>query len=145
LAKPKSKRKATPKAAKKATRSADADLAFALEELEAAHSELARIASDENVARRELEAKGSAATTTEERLRHELDALHVDLRTALADLEIARAQAARERDQAQKLAHELAESREYERLATHAGDRAREESAALKAELEKLRAPKEHN
>lgn len=143
------KRAATKRPAKRATarRSAtDEDLAIALEELEAAHTELARIASGENTAKRELEANVSAAVSTEERLRREMEAMRVDLRTALADLEIERAATARERERVLQLQHDLAEARESERLAAHASDRAREQTEALKAELEKLRATaKEQN
>ena len=119
----------------------DEDLAIALEELEEAHTELARIALDENTAKRQLESKVSAAVSTEERLRREMEEIRVDLRTALADLEIERAATARERERVLQLQHDLAEARESERLAAHASDRAREQTEALKAELEKLRAP----
>jgi hypothetical protein len=119
----------------------DEDLAIALEELEEAHAELARIASGENTAKRELESKVSAAVSTEERLRREMEEIRVDLRTALADLEIERAATARERERVLQLQRDLAEARESERLASHASDRAREQTEALKAELEKLRAP----
>ena len=60
------------------------------EELQAALGELARIASDENSARRDLEAQISAARSREDALRRELEAVRMDLRVALADLEIAR-------------------------------------------------------
>ncbi len=60
------------------------------EELQAALGELARIASDENSARRDLEAQVSAARSREDALRRELEAVRMDLRVALADLEITR-------------------------------------------------------
>ncbi|MFI5290031.1 MAG: hypothetical protein ACHQ17_10300, partial [Polyangia bacterium] len=102
------------------------------EELAEARAELARIASGENSARRDLEARVSAASSLEERLRAEQEALRVDLRTALADLEIARADLNRAVERAQAALRETADARESERLATHASDAAREQLATVR-------------
>jgi chromosome segregation ATPase len=109
------------------------------EELAEARAELARIASGENSARRDLEARVSAASSLEERLRAEQEALRVDLRTALADLEIARADLNRAVERAQAALRETADARESERLATHASDAAREQLATVRAQLERTR------
>ena len=66
-------------------RVSDDELASLREELSAARAELARIASEESHARHELEKRVSSAASLEERLRAELEAVRLDLRTALAD------------------------------------------------------------
>jgi hypothetical protein len=108
-----------------------AELALLREELEAARRELARIGSVENHARRDLEAQALAQDSVEQRLRAELDAVKLDLRTALAELEIARAAEARAVERAVRLGRELEEARASERRAQHALDVARDQLVDL--------------
>ena len=110
-----------------------------IEELAAARTELKRVAQEENDVRRELEASLSNERNGGDRLRAELDAVRLDLKTALADLEIARAEAQREGTRAQTLARELSGALEGQRLAEHAANSTREELFALRRELERLR------
>jgi hypothetical protein len=110
-----------------------------IEELGAARQELRRIASEENQIRRELEAALSNERNATERMRQELEAVRLDLKTALADLEISRNEAQREGTRAQTLTRELAASRETQRLAEHAANTTREELFELRRELERLR------
>ena len=131
-------RKVAPKRSRASSTSADA-IATLREELDEARAELARVASDENVARRDLEARVSSAHSVELRLRQELEALHVDLRTALADLEIVRADRMRAEHKIEAAARDSADARESERLATHASDHARDQMLELRDELDKLR------
>jgi chromosome segregation ATPase len=109
------------------------------EELAEARAQLARIASEENSARRDLETQVSIARSVEERLTRELEALRVDLRTALADLEIARADHQRAETKLLDALRTLAEVRESERLATHASADARERLVDLGREIDRLR------
>jgi hypothetical protein len=110
-----------------------------IEELAAARNELKRVAHEENAVRRELEASLSNERNAGDRLRAELEAVRLDLKTALADLEIARAEAQRESTRSQVLARELAASLEGQRLAEHAATGTREELFELRRELERLR------
>ncbi len=135
--KPKAKPKAKPRA-KPAARASE-ELTTLREELDEARAELARIASGENTARRDLESRSSSARSFEERLRLELEAMRVDLRTALADGEITRADQARAEHKLQLTLAELDGSRESERLATHASTNARERLHDIRAENETLR------
>src|SRR4051812_38934039 len=109
------------------------------EELQEARAELARIAGEENHARRDLEAQVSAARTVEERLHNELEAMRMDLRTALADLEISRADQVRVEGKLLDMMRELQSVRESERLATHASADIRDRLLDLERELEELR------
>jgi DNA repair exonuclease SbcCD ATPase subunit len=124
--------KAKPAAARRAQATpSTAELALLREELEAARRELARIGSVENHARRDLEAQALAQDSVEQRLRAELDAVKLDLRTALAELEIARAAEARAVERAMRLGKELEEARASERRAQHALDVARDQLVDL--------------
>jgi len=111
------------------------------EELQEARAELVRIAGEENHARRDLESQVSAARTVEERLRNELEAMRMDLRTALADLEIARADHARAEGKLLDTLRELQGVRESERLAAHSSADIRDRLLDLERELEALRKP----
>ncbi len=122
----------------KSARAAAEDFAGLLEELEAARGELARIATDENHWRRDLDARISAQSAAEERLRGELEAVRVDLRTALAELEIARANEKRAEQRFITATRELAEAREGERRAEHASDAAQEELHQLRNQVQSL-------
>jgi chromosome segregation ATPase len=115
------------------------DLTTVREELAEARAELARIASGENTARRDLEARVSAASSVEERLRAELEEMRMDLRTALAELEITRADQERAESRLGALVTELDGLRESERLATHASTDAGERLRDLRGENETLR------
>jgi len=108
-----------------------AELALVREELEAARRELARIGSVENHARRDLESQALAQDSVEERLRAELEAVKLDLRTALAELEITRAAEARAVERAHRLTEELDEARASERRAQLALDSARDQLVEL--------------
>ena len=109
------------------------------EELAEARAELARIANVENVARRDLETQSSLGRTVEERLRSELEALRVDLRTALADLEIARADHQRSEMKLIEAIRELTTARENERLAAHSSADARDRLLDLERENKRMR------
>lgn len=137
--KPARKPKAAPRK-RPAERISPDDVATLREELVEARAELARIASEENTARRVLEAKISAAESLEARLRAELEAVRVDLRTALADLEIARADSQRAEAKVEQARRDLAELRESEKISAHAADAAREQLVELRQEVERLRA-----
>jgi hypothetical protein len=114
------------------------DAAAVREELAEARAELARIAGEENHARRDLEAQVSAARSIEDRLRNELEAMRVDLRTALADLEIARADHARAEGKLLDTMRELQSERVNERLAAHASADIRDRMLDLEREIERL-------
>jgi hypothetical protein len=137
------KRSPAKKPAKKSSAKRNAtvavDAATLREELQEARAELARIAGEENHARRDLEAQVSAARAVEERLRNELEAMRVDLRTALADLEIARADQARTEGKLLQALRELRGVRESERLAAHASADIRDKLLDLEREIEELR------
>jgi chromosome segregation ATPase len=109
------------------------------EELEAARAELKRLARDENVVRRDLEAALSNERNANDRLRTELAALRIDLKTALADLEIAHAEGQRIDGKAHAAARDLVQANEAQRMAEHAAAAAREQVFELKNENEKLR------
>ena len=109
------------------------------EELAVARAELARIAGEENHARRDLESQVWRGRTVEERLRDELEATRVDLRTALADLEIARADHQRAEAKLLEAQRELAAARESERLAAHSTADARDRQLDLEQENARLR------
>ena len=111
-----------------------------IEELGAARQELKRIARDENAIRRELEAALPNESNGADRLRAELEAVRLDLKTALADLEIGRAEAQRESARAQALSRELAAALEAQRLAEHAATSTREQLYELRRETDRLRA-----
>jgi hypothetical protein len=115
------------------------ELATLREELAEARAELARIASEENVCRRDLEAQVSVAQSVEERTKDELEAMRTELRTALADLEIAHAGEARYESRLLLLAREVGELKEAERRAAHASVDASERLLGLQAENEALR------
>jgi hypothetical protein len=115
------------------------DMATLKEELGEARAELARIASGDNSARRNLEAQSSLGRTVEERLRAELEAMRTDLRTALADLEIARADQLRAEAKLIDGIRELQAARENERLATHASADARDRLLDLERENQRMK------
>lgn len=140
VAKAAGKALAPPKAA--TSRPNTDDRGALVEELDEARAQLARIAGEENNARRDLQAQVSRGRTVEESLRRELQAMRIDLRTALADLEISRADHARAEAKLLEALHELRAARESERLAAHAtGDMrdrlldAEQENERLKREL----------
>jgi chromosome segregation ATPase len=138
---PKAKKKPTPKRTAKPTAKASADdLATLREELDEARAELARIATEENSARRTLEMQSSLGRSVEERLRAELEAIRTDLRTALADLEIAQADHDRAESKLIEAVRELSTARENERLAAHASADARDRLLDLERENQRLRA-----
>jgi chromosome segregation ATPase len=114
------------------------DLSALREELDAARAELARIASDENHWRRDLDAQISAQSTHHERLRGELEAVRIDLRTALAELEIARANEKRAEQRFITATRELSEAREAERRAEHASDSVQDELHQLRNQVQSL-------
>jgi len=132
---------AKPAPARKRSAGDDHQLAELREELEAARGELARIASEENHWRRDLDARITAQSTVEERLSAELEAVRIDLRTALAELEIAHANERRADQRLGIATRELAEAREAERRAEHASDSALDELHRLRAEVARLRIP----
>jgi chromosome segregation ATPase len=109
------------------------------EELAAARQELARLALEENVVKRNLEAQFSDEKSANERLRAELEAVRLDLKTALADLEIARSDKQRSDSKALAAARDLVAAHEAQRRAEHAGDEARAKLYALESDNEKLR------
>ena len=128
------KKKAAPKRARRVAKITPAD-ELLREELVAARGELKRVALEENVVRRELEAALSNERNANARLREELDAVRLDLKTALADLEIARTEAQRESTRALSMGRELAAALEGQRLAEHAVTTTRERLFALQREL----------
>jgi hypothetical protein len=131
-AKPKSR--ATPKTSV----SAVDELREVKEELAEARAELARIAGEENHARRDLVTQVSLGRSVEERLRDELEAVRIDLRTALADLEIARADHQRAEAKLLDALREASTARENERLASHASADTRDQLLDLQRENERL-------
>lgn len=64
--------------------------AQAMEELQAAHGELARLGKAVTEAHREIEEQKLSHRSAESNLRAEVQAVRTDLKTALAELEIAR-------------------------------------------------------
>jgi hypothetical protein len=131
------KKKPAPKRAKRVTLSGDELL---IEELGFARQELKRVANESSAARRELEASLSTERNASERMFSELEAVRIDLKTALADLEIARTEAQREGARAQGFQRELAASLEGQRLAEHAATATREQLYELRREYDRLRA-----
>jgi hypothetical protein len=115
------------------------DEATLKEELVEARTELARLASGENSARRNLEAQSSLGRSVEERLRAELEAMRVDLRTALADLEISRADHRRSEAKLIEAIRELSTARENERLAAHASADSRDRQLDLERENQRMK------
>jgi hypothetical protein len=109
------------------------------EELQEARAELARLALGENLARRRLQDESSTACSVEQRLREELEALHVDLRTAQAELEIAHAGRLRAVLKADSVANAAQAALEAERLASHASDHVRDRMLTLRGEIDRLR------
>lgn len=98
----KAKGRATPKPRRAATATpspAAADLAErlgqAMEELIEARAELSRVGHALNASHRELEERKLSSGAAEENLRAELEAVHNDLKEALAELEISRNEVAR--------------------------------------------------
>lgn len=69
---------------------AEERLREAMEELTEARVELSRLGHALTVAHRELQDRQLSSGSAEENLRAELDAVHTDLKTALAELEISR-------------------------------------------------------
>jgi hypothetical protein len=137
----KTKAKAKPvKAKKRLPFLAVDEIATIKEELAEARAELARIANVEVSARRDLETQSSLGRSLEERLRAELEAVRVDLRTALADLEIARADHQRSETKLIDVVRELATAHLNERQAAHAAADARDRQLDLERENERLRA-----
>jgi hypothetical protein len=123
-----------------ATRTATAaaggsELALVQEELEAARRELARIGSVENRARRNLAAQALEQDSVEERLLEELEAVKVDLRTALAELEIARGAQARAEERAARAVDEAEQAHTAERRAQLALDAVRDQLVEARREL----------
>jgi chromosome segregation ATPase len=136
---PPKKRAATKKAAKRRPSASSPD-ELLREELTFARQELKRVATAENVVKRELEAALSNERNANDRLRAELDAVRLDLKTALADLEIARREMHRETARALALGREMAAAQEAQRLAEHAATSTREQLYELRREAERLRA-----
>jgi chromosome segregation ATPase len=110
-----------------------------LEELDAARGELQRLSGNLMVARRQLEAGRSTAQSAEQRLRDELDAIRIDLKVALADLEIAKTEAARLTRLCEEACLREEEARKAAARAERAADRNRDELLDLKREVEHLR------
>jgi chromosome segregation ATPase len=82
----------------------------AMEELGEARIELSRLGHEMTAAHRQLEDHKLSSASARDNLRSELDAVRVDLKTALAELEIARADRERIATHAQKRIHELEEA-----------------------------------
>ncbi|MDB4970638.1 MAG: hypothetical protein JWN44_6327 [Myxococcales bacterium] len=82
----------------------------AMEEVAEARTELSRLGHAMTTANRELEEHRLSSASAREHLRSELNAVRVDLKTALAELEIARADRERIANHAQRRIHELEES-----------------------------------
>jgi chromosome segregation ATPase len=133
------KKKKKPAPARRARRPPSGD-ELLIEELGAARQELKRLAREENAVRRELEATLSNERNAGDRLRGELEAVRLDLKTALADLEISRSESQREGARAQALARELSSALEAQRMAEHAANSTREQLYQLKRETDRLRA-----
>ncbi len=110
------------------------------EELEAARTELSRIASAENSAKRELEARRSGLSSAETNIRAELEAVRLDLKTALAELEIARAEIARSDGKLQHAQRTEVEATESARQALHVSENFRDQTHSMKTDLERVRA-----
>jgi chromosome segregation ATPase len=81
----------------------------AMEELEVARAELSRLGHAMTAANREREEQRLSAKSARDNLSAQLEAMRTDLKTALAELEIARADRERIAAGAQKRIHELEE------------------------------------
>lgn len=79
----------------------------AMEELDVAREELSRLGHAMTAAHRELEDERLSGKSSRENLRAQVEAMRTDLKTALAELEIARADRERIASTAQKRIHEL--------------------------------------
>jgi chromosome segregation ATPase len=82
----------------------------AMEELQEARTELSRLGHAVTASHRELEDQKLSATSAQSNLRAELAAVRTDLKTALAELEIARADRERIATMAQRRIHDLEEA-----------------------------------
>ena len=82
----------------------------AMEEVAEARTELSRLGHAMTAANRQIEDNRLSSASARENLRAELAAVRTDLKTALAELEIARADRARIASHAQRRIHELEES-----------------------------------
>ncbi len=137
--KPAPKAKSKPKAKKKSGRGTPPGDQLLREELTAARHELKSLAHADNILRRELEATLSNERNATDRLRAELGAVRLDLKTALAELEIARADAQRESARALAQGREMTAAMEAQRLAEHASTSTREQLYELRRENDRLR------
>jgi hypothetical protein len=82
----------------------------AMEELSEARVELSRLGHAMTAAHRQIEDNRLSSASAREHLRSELVAVRTDLKTALAELEIARANSERIAGHAQRRIHELEEA-----------------------------------
>jgi chromosome segregation ATPase len=82
-------------------------LRVAMEELAEARTELSRLGHAMNTAHRQIEDNRLSSASAREHLRSELHAVRTDLKTALAEAEIARADRERTANHAQRRIHEL--------------------------------------
>jgi chromosome segregation ATPase len=87
----------------------DEKLREAMEEVEVARVELSRLGHEMTAAHRQLEEQRLSAKSARDNLNAQLEAMRTDLKTALAELEIARADRERIAAGAQKRIHELEE------------------------------------
>ncbi|HEX8952892.1 MAG TPA: hypothetical protein VF945_13645, partial [Polyangia bacterium] len=109
-AKPSAKAPAKAKATARAPGSAAATeelLREAMEELGEARGELSRLGHAMTAAHRQIEDNRLSSASAREHLRSELNAVRTDLKTALAEAEIARIDRERTAAQAQRRIHEL--------------------------------------
>ncbi len=82
----------------------------AMEELTEARTELSRLGHAMTAAHREIEDNRLSSASARDNLRAELNAVRTDLKTALAEAEIARADRERIAGSAQRRIHELEEA-----------------------------------
>ncbi len=104
--KPTAKKK-SPVKARPAVVDTEERLREAMEELGEARVELSRLGHAMTAAHRQIEDDRLSAASARENLRHELNAVRTDLKTALAEAEIARIDRERTAAHAQKRIHEL--------------------------------------